>query len=299
MSRAALLNLDRGCDLLRFKTDDLEVVHFLGDGSRDRLLVSFNSHITPARMAIIDKNPLKGGWQQEIEELNLPAVYIIEKKNIWFNSPDLEDAIDVVQSIRRKYLECNLVGASLGAHAAIRLSKRLGATTTIAMSPQFCIRPALVGTFENRWQIEAKQISQFDRMISSETVAGDVILIVDDEHAIDMVHVDRIAGSIDVGAVVRLPHSGHSSARAMADLDLISPMLMMRKSTSFDTLYKIKRTYDDRWLTSPVVLAIKAQRLEPEARLEFLTSVSPSSRYPRHMQMFEDLLVRTKSELAA
>lgn len=268
-----------------------------GDDITDNLVVTFNSHIPPARMAQIPTNPLKGGWNREVEAKLLKGMYLIEKDNLWFNLPDLEKFLKAVKLVRDEFKTCTVLGASLGAHAAIRLSKRLDATVTVAVSPQFCMNPKHVGHFEKRWSSDVAKISRYDWPISRETVSGDIYIISDNMHAVDAQHVDMIAKAVDVKRIVNLPYSGHSSARALADLNLIDAILNIKRHNAKVFLDHIEDTYAKRWQLSPTALRVRAEHMEPQERMQFLNSISNVVGLQQHRDALDDLIRKTRSEV--
>ena len=57
----------------------------------------------------------------------------------------------------RPFERVSAYGSSMGAYAAIRLGGLAGATTAIALSPQFSLDPRLV-PFEDRWDPDARRL---------------------------------------------------------------------------------------------------------------------------------------------
>lgn len=255
-----------------YEDDEVELFHYSTGRLKKKVLVTFNAHIPRKRREMIPQKPLKGGWEDQIVPAGYDALFFVAKQNHWFNLTNLSQVILAARGVLDKYRIVNLLGASLGGHAAIRLSSRLSATSVIAISPQFCIRPKLVGDYETRWQGEAKDIDKYDLPISESVVKGKVYVLYDGLHAVDAAHARKISSEIKC-ELVDLPDSGHSSARALHELGLLSTLFRMRGNMLRNCLIikHVAHVYSEKRFHSPKVMETYLERLGDHAcKKEFL-----------------------------
>jgi hypothetical protein len=83
------------------------------------------------------------------------AVHVLSRDNDWYLLPDIELALEAAAKATASFDRVSAYGSSMGAYAAIRLGGLAGASTAIALSPQFSIDPRLV-PFEDSESITLK-----------------------------------------------------------------------------------------------------------------------------------------------
>ena len=86
------------------------------------------------------------------------AIHVLSRDNDWYLLPDIELALDAAAKAAASFDRVSAYGSSMGAYAAIRLGGLAGASTAIALSPQFSIDPRLV-PFEDRWDPDARRLN--------------------------------------------------------------------------------------------------------------------------------------------
>ncbi|MNJ51489.1 hypothetical protein D3C77_467960 [compost metagenome] len=234
-------------------------------------------------MRLIPELPLKGGWEAEISRSGHSGLFFISKWNHWFHTREIGAAIESCEKILDGFEKRVVMGASLGGHAAIRLSRRMKADVVLAISPQFCINPSIVGGFERRWRTEHKEIESYGEPISLDSAIDEVYIIYDDLHLVDARHVFEINRQIPC-QMFSLSDSGHSSVRPMADLRLLERMfeLSIEKSGNVRLLNDMKDYYDLNWMRSPKALQVHADRLPISERLGFLSGKKDLIGLERH-----------------
>lgn len=262
---------------------DLSVIFFKGDRNPSKIICTFNSHISKARVELIPSSPLKGGWEKEITASGYSGLFFISHWNHWFNTFELETAIESCLNILEGFEKKIFMGASLGGHAAIRLSRRIGAHVVLAISPQLCINPAIVGHYENRWKDEHKEILSYGKPISLDTCSEEIYIIYDDKHAIDARHATEINRLIPC-QLYSLGDSGHSSVRPLADLGLLERMFDLGgcRDDNVKLMNFIKDYYDKNWDKSPKAVQTHAERLPMNKKLDFLFAKTDLIGLERH-----------------
>ena len=213
-----------------------------------------------------------GAFLGTVTRLERPSIIFISKWNHWFNTIELSECIEVANRFLGLGTERLLIGASMGGHAAIRLADDLKATAVVAISPQFCIRSPLV-PFETRWQNEARNVLYWDNGISQSKSNADIHVLFDNEDVKDSKHAHLISQNLNVN-LIGLPNSGHSSARALADLQLLTALFRFGTSSASnrELANKIVQQYRDSQYLCPSASVIlnTLKRLSPDARRAFM-----------------------------
>lgn len=218
--------------------DGPEIALDVVDGEGSSVVVSFTSYERSG-------GAVSGAFSGAVSRSKMPGLFFISKKNHWFNSMDLEAAIAAANAFLSPWTNRVAIGASMGAHAAIRLSNRLDISVSVAVSPQFCIRDDLV-PFEGRWRTEAASIRQWDGRIGSFGKQSRSYIAFDPNDIGDKKHAHMIARAVDA-RLIPMPDSGHSSARAIADLGMLPDLLKFAGAYSADDA--IAENIEKRWNT--------------------------------------------------
>lgn len=88
------------------------------------------------------------------------VLFVVDTSRSWLNTPGLIEAIeDTVRAYRDRHAveQVTVIGNSMGGFMALALADRLGATTSLAISPQYSVHPAIV-PMEYRWRELRKAI---------------------------------------------------------------------------------------------------------------------------------------------
>ena len=107
----------------------------------------------------------------------------------------------------------------MGAYAAIRLGGLAGASTAIALSPQFSIDPRLV-PFEDRWDPDARRLDyEIERRLALKGFVASAYVFYDPADR-DARHVELYRDRLEVRDV-RLPDCGHPVTGFLAEVGLL------------------------------------------------------------------------------
>ena len=108
----------------------------------------------------------------------------------------------------------------MGAYAAIRLGGLVGATTAIALSPQFSLDPR-VAPFEDRWPVEARRLDyEIERRLARTGFVPSAYVFYDPSDP-DARHADLFRPQLEVRDV-RLPDCGHPVTGFLAEVGLLN-----------------------------------------------------------------------------
>jgi hypothetical protein len=133
-----------------YVSQDLRAFSSLGFCS-GTIVVTFDSY-TDARH--LDRS---GFAEHFLHSRQIDAIHIISRDNDWYQYPELPQAAKVVAEITSQYGRVVAYGSSMGGYAAIRFGAMVGATTAVALSPQYSIDPRSV-PFETRWTADAARV---------------------------------------------------------------------------------------------------------------------------------------------
>jgi hypothetical protein len=255
------------------------------DGGDD-LLITFTS-LSPTG------TNTKGLWVSGTEKLRIPTLFFIAKANHWFSTPDMPGAVEVARNIRGQYQKATLIGPSMGGHAAIRFSKRLNASAVVAISPQLCIRPEVVGNWDTRFASEYHLIEKMEPLISQDSVAGKVYVPYDDHYRVDARHVQLLMERISL-TTMPLPHSGHSSARAILDMGLLGSFFDLKgDDADLEKVKKIFTHYHARAPRTATVILETARNLRGEHKKAYLSGIGDYIGFPDHKAAVAKLIETT------
>lgn len=186
------------------------------------------------------------GWgAAAVESLALSGLYFTCGGNDWWQYPEMLDALEKAAEIARRYETVIVYGASMGGYAAIRFSSYVGATTVLAIAPQYSMRPDRV-PFEARWSSEQKGINFC--IDESPTTSGKIIVIYDPANCHDRMHVELIRSQIVIDEL-RLRHSGHTVPDTLNQMKLLK-LLLQEVSRGTFSAQKFAQEFRERRSTS-------------------------------------------------
>lgn len=143
----------------------------------------------------------------------------------WFQSIPLElfEKINNINS-KKGYVKRVAYGSSMGGYAAIAFSKHLNCSTSITISPQYCIDEE----FDTRWFKYAKNIN-FKYKISKDSVQNDCkFFIFYDNKNLDKLQVEKLVNILPPNRteLVTLPYTGHPCTDYLSEVGLIKELLV-------------------------------------------------------------------------
>ena len=176
-----------------------------------RLMVSFDWRVV-GRDGFSEFSPnrnfLAGGFDQ---------LWIGSAANDWFVNPETEALEAALAGIANGYDEVRAIGFSMGGYGAFRLSRSLGITRVVAVSPQLSISQRHA-PFEWRYRTEAKT---FDADLGDLSVHADPGLaghvLVDDLNAADLAHAHALQALCPALRLVRLTGGGHPATLVLRE----------------------------------------------------------------------------------
>lgn len=150
------------------------------------------------------------------------AIHVISRDNDWYQYADMATACAAIREAVAGATHILTYGSSMGGYAAIRFADCVGATSVLALSPQYSIDRHRMPD-ESRWRQESQSIAfrdEIDGTIRSRVAP----FVVFDPFSLDRAHADRIAADIPVHRVA-LPGAGHPVTTCLTELGLLESMV--------------------------------------------------------------------------
>ena len=160
------------------------------------------------------------------------AVHILSRDNEWYLLPDIELALEAAAKAVASFERVSVYGSSMGAYAAMRFGGLAGATTAIALSPQFSLDPR-VAPFENRWELDARRLDyEIERRLARKGFVPSAYVFYDPTDR-DARHVELFRPSVAIHDV-RLPDCGHPVTGFLAEVRLLERAVLEAAEGKFD-----------------------------------------------------------------
>lgn len=256
----------------------------------ERLVISFSSRINSGKPILA---PVQELLQRETDTVfegesffakrGIPAVFFLARRNDWWQSPEIWDAIKTLQDFNLwdKYHHITTYGLSMGGYGALVFSKAVKANRVIAIAPQFSINTDVV-PFETRWAEDRERIRfLYDDMADGLIRDGEVIVFYDRFFDFDKRHVDMIAELRPVEKFL-VNFSTHTVARALNDMGIFSQIMerLFNRQLSKKEFRDMVRLYRNR---SPLLLHNMAHTVKRQGRTEIASTL-----YMRAVDVMEE-----------
>ncbi|EKO3753675.1 hypothetical protein P0F28_003026 [Vibrio metschnikovii] len=210
---------------LIYSSENLEVITNFSVGVTDKIVISFTSRSdTPQR---------SGFGEVFFEKIGVSSIFFISKANHWWQLPEMESVLNIVEPLLSSSKYIITYGASMGAHGALVFSKRLRANCIIAASPQYAINGRLV-PWTSRWSIDTKDVSEIFPIETGLSLTAKTVCIYDPFNSFDVVHVNAISKLVPLERVPT-SFSGHSTLIYLKDIGVLSRFMKSVIEQKLDT----------------------------------------------------------------
>ena len=198
------------------------VTLFPGTGEGRRAVVSFE-HGHDRRMCGFAPPSCPRFAQQ----LGIDALVVQTARRDWFVSPGSAALAQALQAATAGYAEVIAIGFSMGGYAALLYSAACHARRVLAVSPQYCIDPA-VAPFDPGRQAKFAAIGMAMPLPESRGDTGiGGLLLYDPTIAADCGHAARIRAGFPHLTLVALPHGGHPATGVIASAGGVGQLARM------------------------------------------------------------------------
>ncbi len=170
--------------MLVAETTNVELHYRAGPAPSDEIYALFAPHQF--------KHDGMAFWGDKLaDKIGIGCIAFVDKSSTWFPAEDMQ----VLAGHARQFLEQHgrviSYGASMGGYAALKYGRLLGATHTVAFSPQYSIDPADVPSDTRYRQFHAPALHR-DMRVGPGDVAGRAMVVYDPWCRIDADHVQRL-----------------------------------------------------------------------------------------------------------
>lgn len=166
--------------------------------------------------------PARAGAAQEFFRKNgVACVHLIAKQNHWWQTPELEPALEIVRHVARRegYGEIVTYGSSMGGYGALIGSGVLNAARSVVYTPQFSVDPAKA-PWDDRWAKDARALDFSDDRFEARVGPGEIFVFSDPRFALDERHVALIAERRPVRRM-RAPFAEHAVSRVLLEAGVL------------------------------------------------------------------------------
>lgn len=202
-----------GMDSTIFATSDFLLRHMKA-GDLRVCIVCFSSFTDEPRL---DR---PGFGEAFFRDRGIDAIHAINRTNVWYQYPEIPEALAAVRSITKRYDKVFTYGSSMGGYAAIRFAEAVGAKTAIAISPQYSASPGVI-PFDKRWLSITRDIDFF---LEARFGGGSAMikpLVFYDPSDADAKHFELISKAYPLARGVRLRHAGHPAGGYLSEAGIL------------------------------------------------------------------------------
>lgn len=211
--------------LTLFRDDDLLVRDHRGRGSR-ACVVTFDSFTD-----VMSLDRLAFG-ETLFRQERVDAIHVLSRDNCWYQYPAMAAAADAVRKVTSGYDRVVTYGSSMGGYAALRLAGAVGATVSLALSPQYSIDWTRV-RWERRWSESSRAFQDvWERSLPPPALAEAWVIY--DPLLRDRRHVELLQRGGFSFRGIDIPGGGHPVGSFLAEAGLLRPAILDVIAGRFD-----------------------------------------------------------------
>jgi len=232
--------------------DDADLRVIWHGGRTDYLLITFGDMTTLASgdRFFADAPCVKAG---------ITCLGIMPKRENWYPVESVARAVLACASRLAAYSDRVVYGGSMGGYAALKYSRLLGATTILALCPQWSIDPAECEGVDPGWGQHFH--AGLSRMgIRLEDVAGEAFVVFDPAEPRDRFHARRIAATAHTVHLLSMPMVGHHVTRVLAGTERLLRLIAAGQKRDLSAFANIIRESRKRSSQRLRRLALRASR---------------------------------------
>lgn len=249
-------------------------------GDKARLLVSFES--TPSMRE--EFSPPR--YPRFAERLGMAVLTVQTRRRDWFISPQTVDLATALAGLSKPYQDVTSTGFSMGAYAALMLSRVTRARRVLAVSPQFSLDPRVAPFDQGR---HGKFLRIGHNMPQPQEVGDTKVegaLIYDPVIATDRAHAALVAQHFPRLRRIALPYGGHPATGPLADRGQLGRVAELISSDQLDA-QMIRQVYRSVRRASPryqLNLALALSQRHPKRAAPELTRIAAAAFLPPHLR---------------
>src|SRR6185295_13588924 len=144
------------------------------------------------------------------------VVAVKTNRDLWYENLTASQ-LDVVASAGQGYSMRGTYGSSMGAYAAMRFARALGASRVLGLSPLFDIK----AEFEKRWILDAAAMNAMPMMTAEHVNEDAEYFVVADPNNPDIAHVNLYRQLIPHLHFLPTPYSTHPSGYFLSEIQAL------------------------------------------------------------------------------
>ncbi|MGA0614636.1 hypothetical protein [Paracoccus sp. KR1-242] len=240
---------------------------FRAPGGSSRVVVCFE----PGRERMQGFEPTQ--CPRFAERLGIDALTVQTARRDWFLSAKSDDLAAALDRATAGYDEVTASGFSMGGYGALLYSRAARVSRILAVSPQYCIDPAIAPYDPGRHRKFARigRDMPCPEQWGNPGISG--VLLFDPSISADRQHALRIGAAFPLLRLVALPHGGHPASGVIADIGRIGNVSTMLVQDRLDpvrirNLHREARRNSIRYSFNLASAALKRHgaRVEPLLR---------------------------------
>lgn len=188
--------------------------------SDDRMIVISFAHVTKWKV-------LWGG--EFFQKNNIPVIGITDYLMSWYPEQEMDRVIEAVSPILCRYKSVVTYGHSMGAYAAMRYGKNVGANLALSFSPQHSIAPEDVRGFDAlRAQEHYREDLHSGMKIKAENLPERALVFFDKRHETDRKHVARLPKDKRI-SLIHCYKAGHQTVEMLTKAKMTSKLFKLAR----------------------------------------------------------------------
>lgn len=158
------------------------------------------------------------------EKKRIETIGFAAKIDNWYMTPEVDEAIAIIQPILDRFEKIIVLGMSMGAHTAIKKARRLRAHAVLAMSPKFSLDPEECNV-PQRYLDENFRPHMRGMGIKPEDECRNIIVAWDPAESTDEEHAQLILTALPSATPVRMFYAGHLVCVSIAGSDTMKSVI--------------------------------------------------------------------------
>jgi hypothetical protein len=214
-----------------YDDDDIRVLYHPGASSY--VLITFGDLLTvPDGTKFFAEGPVR--------KLGLTCVSFLVKNANWYAPASVTASMPAVNARIGHFRERIIYGASMGGYGCIRHSAQLGATTVIALCPQWSVDPAQTEGRNPGWpQLFSERLRGHGTL--PEQVAGDVYIFADQLDVVDKFQTELLLRIYPAAKVINVPMVEHHVTPVFAGTKNLEALIALCRAGDVAGLIRLSR----------------------------------------------------------
>lgn len=246
--------------MILFDDNDIRVIY--APKKSTTLVITF-----PPRSIFADGEAFWGGTT--LDKIGVSAIGVMPKDSNWFAPAFMKNALWPISEVALGYTKVILYGASAGAYAAAKWSRRLGAHFVLCLGPQWTIEPEVLGGNDLRWN-EFYTPSMAGMEIRKQDLSQDIFVFYDPYCLQDNYHAESLLALGPNVKAISTPYMHHTVTELFAGSGQLADLIGVCGENAWARLTELAGIYRRRHKRRLYFLLAKSFEKRPERSLRLL-----------------------------